>query len=103
MNKKILEKALEQENRRYGEEMLTLDNREDLYCDRHETTYEGDCGIAVVHSKPSRRDLTTDLHMLKMEHEARKTEIRQKFIIGEKIDIINEDWRNMSGEEKNAL
>ena len=101
MNKKILEKALEQENIRYGKEMLALDDREDLYCDQHRIEYEGEYLLPVVHTKSSRRDLTTDLHMLKMEHKARKVEIRQKFITGEKIDILNDDWYNMSDEEKN--
>ncbi len=100
-NKQILEKALEQENRRYGEAMCALDNREDLYCDRHTLREYGDYGIQIVHSEPSRRDLKTDLHMLKMEHEAKKAEIRQKFVTGEKIDILDEDWQKMSDEDKN--
>ena len=103
MKKEVLEleKALEQENRRYGLAMISLDNREDLYCDRHEMSYEGEYRIPVVHTKSSRRDLTTDLHMLKMEHEAKKAEIRQKLITGEKIDILDDDWYDMSDEEKN--
>ena len=81
--REILENALKEENIRYGNAMLALDNREDLYCDRHEISYEGETRIPVVHTKPSYRDLTNDLHSLEMEHMARKAEIRQKYLTGE--------------------
>ncbi len=81
--KEALKAALKAENVRYGTELMGLDNREDLYCDRHEITYEGTYNIPMVMSELSRRDLQTDMHMLKMEHEARKTTIRQKYLTGE--------------------
>lgn len=83
MKKNKLQEALKAENVRYGKSMLALDNREDLYCDRHEFAQEGTASLPVVGTKPPRRDLQTDMHMLKMEHEVRKIGIRQKHLTDE--------------------